>query len=329
MARPLGAETVRFSVVSFAPAGVRLAVVGSCPELGDWRVERAHVMQCRLGDKRLQSEPDYHWVDVALPVDACSLQPAMQYKFLELDHSGARWEELPGNGNRELRLDGERAGEVLLLPVERFAESKGGESDHTARFYEGVKTRGEISVRRVLGQLFVGSCPRQMRHLDYLKSLGITVIVNFQTEEDCKRNSVAGIGMEEDPLALSREYEARGMEYVWLPTFDMSTDGRAQMLPQASHLFASLLRRGHVLYSHCNAGVGRSVAAACGYLVFALGLSLRQTQHVVASARPVAYFDFEALARARPRHEALFGRPPEDAGDKARREEALSSIAGF
>eukprot|EP00913_Durusdinium_trenchii_P031664 g29651.t2 len=39
---------------------------------------------------------------------------------------------------------------ALLLPVERFAEPGGSESDHTARFYQGVKERQEISVRKVL-----------------------------------------------------------------------------------------------------------------------------------------------------------------------------------
>ena len=90
------------------------------------------------------------------------------------------------------------------MPVVRFAEPGGGESDHTARFYQGVKERGEISIRKVLEQLFVGSCPRHRSHIDQLKSLGVSVVVNFQTEEDCKRNCVSGIGMEEDPMAVSR-----------------------------------------------------------------------------------------------------------------------------
>lgn len=309
---PEAPRAVRFSVVSFAPKGVQLAVIGGCLELGDWAIERAPKLQCRLGETRLQSEPDFHWVDVPfkdLPADG-----SVEYKFVELDGAKVKWEDLGSpKQNRRLELDSERAGDVALLPVVRFAEGNGGESDHTGRFYQGVKDRGEISVRRVLSQLFVGSCPRQKEHIDYLKSsLGVTVVVNFQTEEDCKRNCVAGIGMEEDAHAVSRLYASLGMEYIWLPTFDMSTDGRAQMLPQASFLFLSLLRRGHVIYSHCNAGVGRSVAAACGCLHFGLGLSARQMQHVVAASRPVAFFDFKALERARPHYEAMFGSVVED-----------------
>ena len=29
--------------------------------------------------------------------------------------------------------------------------------------------------------------------------------------------------MEEDPMAVSKLYEAKGMQYVWMPTFDTRT----------------------------------------------------------------------------------------------------------
>jgi len=328
MSPPSGAARVRFSVVSFAPRGSRLAVVGSCPELGEWNVDRAQRMSCRLGDGRLQSEPDFHWCDVTLPAFCGTLDPAVEYKFIELDGQGnVRWEELRGTTNRRLVFNGETTNEVVLLPVERFAEGGGSECDHTGRFYQGVKERKEISVRRVLAQLFVGSCPRLESHIDYLRQLGVTTVVNFQTEGDCRANCVAGIGMEDDPMSIAKVYESRGMQYVWMPTFDMDTDGRALMLPQASFVFAGLIRRGHVVYSHCNAGVGRSVAAVCGYLAFVLGLSLTQMQHVVAGARPVAFFDFEALNRARPHYEAMFGQAADDASDDKCRAESLALLA--
>lgn len=303
---PSGVVVVRFSVVSFAPQGTDLAVIGSTPELGDWQVHQACAMRCRLGSGRLQSEPDFHWVDVALPEDALHRQPQIEYKFIERSGSGIRWEDLGQAKNRYLRVDGEKAGEVHLLPVERFGEGA-SESDHTGRFYSGVKERCEISIRRATSQIFIGSCPRQKTHLDYLRSLGITAVINFQTEEDCTRNCVEGIGMESDAHAVKREYQRRGMHYIWMPTADMSTEGRTEMLPKASHMFGGLLRSGHVIYSHCNAGVGRSVSAVCGYLTFVLGLTDRQMQHVVASSRPAAFFDFEALHRARPRYEAEHG----------------------
>jgi len=268
------------------------------------------MMEARLGQGRLQSEPDFHWVDVELP----QAQQGVEYKFVEFcgGGGGVKWEETAG-GNRHVVLDGERAGEVQLLPVEKFG-TNATESDHTASFYSGVKQRGEISVRRVTSQIFIGSCPRSTQHIDYLRSLGITAIANFQSEDDCKRNCVAGMGMEENAQAVRGEYDRRGMQYIWMPTADMCSEGRTQMLPRASHTFAELLRAGHVIYSHCNAGVGRSVSAVCGYLTFVLGLTDRQMQHVVASSRPAAFFDFEALRRARPSFDGTFGK---DVGTRA------------
>eukprot|EP00928_Gymnodinium_smaydae_P043989 TRINITY_DN29381_c0_g1_i1.p1 TRINITY_DN29381_c0_g1~~TRINITY_DN29381_c0_g1_i1.p1 ORF type:complete len:353 (-),score=46.39 TRINITY_DN29381_c0_g1_i1:83-1090(-) len=328
--------TIRFSVVSFASPGRRLAVVGSLAELGNWSIDSAVVMHCQLGNQRLGSEPDFHSVDVALPSDSVT-SGKVEYKFIELPPTGTpangnvKWEQL-GNAkeNRQLLLpeSDAKVGDVFLLPVEKFAEGASSESDHTGKFYFGVKERCEISIRKVTSQIFIGSCPRQISHLDELKKIGVTTVVNFQTDEDCKRNCVAGIGMDEEPLTVAREYEKRGIEYIWLPTYDMSCDGRAMMLPHASHLFSSLLQRGHVIYSHCNAGVGRSVSAVCGYFVFCLGLSERQMQHAIARARPVAYFDFEALRRARPHYEAMFGKAVADPSEqnKTKREEALALL---
>mmetsp|Transcript_32049 Transcript_32049/g.51578 ORF Transcript_32049/g.51578 Transcript_32049/m.51578 type:complete len:472 (-) Transcript_32049:145-1560(-) len=304
MSTPGETIRVRFSLTCFAPRDCRLAVVGSCPQLGEWQSDRAQMMESRLGGGRLQSEPDFHWVDVELPEDVA--RQKTEYKFVEFGPGEVRWEELDANSNRLLHLDGEKAGDVYLLPVQKFG-SEASESGHTASFYSGVKERGEISVRRVTSQIFIGSCPRSTSHIDYLKSLGVTAVSNFQSEEDCKKNCVAGIGMEENAHAVKREYERRGMKYLWMPTADMCSDGRTEMLPRASNCFAELLRGGHVIYSHCNAGVGRSVSAVCGYLTFVLGLTDRQMQHVVASSRPAAFFDFDALHRARPVYEAQFG----------------------
>ncbi|CAK0875255.1 unnamed protein product [Prorocentrum cordatum] len=127
---------VRFSVVSFSPKG-------TCPELGDWRVDGAPAMSGRLCGGRLQSEPDFYWVGRRADVEL-GRGGRVEYKFVEVDGEGTRWEQLGDGGNRVLQLD-ERpppdgAAGPLLLPVERFAG--GSESDHTGRFYSGVKDRG-------------------------------------------------------------------------------------------------------------------------------------------------------------------------------------------
>ena len=190
-----------------------------------------------------------------------------------------------------------------------------------------------ISVSQVLHQLFVGSCPRRRSHIEDLKKQGITTVLNFQTQDDCKKNCIPDIGMDENPLAVGKIYEAEGMEYIWKPTWDMDTAGRANMLPEASSIIAQLLRKGHKVYCHCNAGVGRSPAAVCGYLTFALGLSVREMQHVVASSRPVTVFDLKAIEEARPHYKARYEvdaetQPAADFDSRCRKE-ALALLKPF
>lgn len=74
--------------------------------------------------------------------------------------------------------------------------------------------------------------------------------------------------------------------------------GRIRMLPQAVFLLHGLLEKGHTVYVHCNAGVGRSTAAVCGLLIYILGWSLRRVQYFVTSRRPAVYIDEEALVQA-------------------------------
>lgn len=80
------------------------------------------------------------------------------------------------------------------------------------------------------------------------------------------------------------------------------------MLPQAVFLLHGLLENGHTVYVHCNAGVGRSTAAACGLLMYVLGWSLRKVQYFVTARRPAVYIDEEALVKAHGDFVQMFGR---------------------
>lgn len=70
------------------------------------------------------------------------------------------------------------------------------------------------------------------------------------------------------------------------------------MLPQAVCLLHALLENGHTVYVHCNAGVGRSTAAVCGWLQYVMGWNLRKVQYFLMAKRPAVYIDEDALTRA-------------------------------
>lgn len=120
---------------------------------------------------------------------------------------------------------------------------------------------------RVNDNLYVGSCPRLLTHIeDELKNtLGVTAVLNLQVVQDIERNSRAIIGDEHAPepnneydLAsvdiLRKAYEQAGILFLWVPITDFSSTGRELMSPQATLVLKTILEKGHRVYVHCNAG---------------------------------------------------------------------------
>jgi len=55
------------------------------------------------------------------------------------------------------------------------------------------------------------------------------------------------------------------------------------------------MKNGHVVYVHCNCGIGRAVAAAAGYFVAVENWVPEITALYMTYLRPVSYVDMDAL----------------------------------
>jgi len=277
------------------------------------------------------------WVDVEVEEKLLALEVPIEYKFVATESAGVvRWEGQGEADNRRLRwpdtsanisIADLRAEEVALLPVASFRDGDLQEASHTGRYYSALKSRQGISFQQIVDRVFLGSCPRRKEQVLALKNdHAVDCVLNLQTEEDCQNNALAGIGMEEEALSIDRFYQDHDISYVWLPTRDMSTEGRALMMPQGALVLHSLLAAGHVVYVHCNAGVGRSTAVVCAYLIYVVGLSPLQAHHYVAARRPVVYFDGDAVEDGHARHKKLYGPSASDATMAGRCDELLRAI---
>ncbi|CAG03589.1 unnamed protein product, partial [Tetraodon nigroviridis] len=281
---------------------VDVFVLGSRVEMGEWDPGRAVPM--RASRKRLSPHEPCLWTgDVEL---AEPFQDMLWFKFLKRVADTTIWE---GNGPSHDRccvydtrnmVDG-----VYCHPVGHWIEETGhtDEMKHTTNFYFHVAGQKAMHFSRVLPRVWLGSCPRKVEHVTIKMKyeLGITAVMNFQTEADVINNSggCTRSGAEATtPEVMMDLYKESGLAYVWIPTPDMSTEGRIRMLPQAVFLLYGLLENGHTVYVHCNAGVGRSTAAVCGLLMYVLGWSMRKVQYFVAARRPAVYIDEEALIKA-------------------------------
>ena len=102
---------------------------------------------------------------------------------------------------------------------------------------------------RILPNIWLGSCPRQLEHVTIkLKhELGITAVMNFQTEWDIIQNS-SGCNRYPEPMTpdtMMKLYKEEGLAYIWMPTPDMGTEDKGQK--QHSGSFIDLFQR----YMYC------------------------------------------------------------------------------
>ncbi|XP_053301262.1 laforin [Pleuronectes platessa] len=293
----------RFGVI-LAPdsADVQLLVLGSREEMGRWDPDRAVHMK-PVHELLSPDEPNLWLGDVQLEEP---VKDALWFKFLQRARGCYIWEGSGPSHDRFCSYDERNVVDgVYCHPIGHWIEETGhtDEMKHTSRFYLGVAGQAAMHFSRVLPRVWLGSCPRKVEHvtIKMKHDLGITAVVNFQTEGDVVNNSHGcrcDPGEAMTPETMMHLYKDCGMVYLWMPTPDMSTEGRIRMLPQAVFLLKGLLENGHTVYVHCNAGVGRSTAAVCGLLMYVLGWSLRKVQYFVAVRRPVVYIDEEALVQA-------------------------------
>jgi protein-tyrosine phosphatase len=117
-----------------------------------------------------------------------------------------------------------------------------------------------MDVDEILPQLLVGTCPRTRDHVEQLRDdFHVTAVLNLQTEEDF-------VYWEIDWPDLANHYDALGIEVRRVPVRDFDSDSLRDNLPQCVDQLDDLLRRGHTVYVHCNAGVNRSPSTVIAYL---------------------------------------------------------------
>ncbi|XP_023262840.1 laforin [Seriola lalandi dorsalis] len=283
---------------------VEVFVLGSRTEMGHW--DPSGAVQMTASHKLLSPHEPSLWIgDVKLSEP---FKDTLWFKFIKRVRGTGTyiWEGSGSSHDRWCTYDEKNMVDgVYCHPIGHWIEETGhtDEMKHTTNFYFGVAGQKAIHFSRVLSRVWLGSCPRQVEHvtIKMKHELGITAVMNFQTEWDVVNNSYGCRRNAEEtmtPETMMHLYKDCGLVYVWIPTPDMSTEGRIRMLPQAVFLLHGLLENGHTVYVHCNAGVGRSTAAVCGLLMYILGWSMRKVQYFVAARRPVVYIDEEALVQA-------------------------------
>lgn len=137
-----------------------------------------------------------------------------------------------------------------------------------------------MDVDQILPQLFVGACPSDPADIDTLATkFGITAVFNLQTDEDFADWGIKWHEME-------KAYRRRGIELRRGPVQDFNPEELRQKLPACVQALDGLLRAGHTVYVHCNAGVNRSPSTVVAYLHWVQKMPFNEAVDYVIKRHP-------------------------------------------
>lgn len=257
------ATLVRFVAHHPLPAGQRLAVVGSHAQLGDWESPRP----MELGDERpLDTGGRGPCWETAVPFPDPVEELAYRYVVLA---SQPRWEREPDR-------------HLAVPAVEDVTNGLIETSDRN------VVTG--LDVNWVDSDVCVGPYPQTPEHADALAEVGVTAVVNLQTDQDLRHRGV-------DLDRLHRKLRQHGIELHRLPIQDFDETDLIRHLPTAAALLNRLTESGHRTYVHCTAGMGRAPAVILSYLV-RQGHDLPEAQTHLLDRHPVSAPNITAVEQA-------------------------------
>jgi protein-tyrosine phosphatase len=119
-----------------------------------------------------------------------------------------------------------------------------------------------MNLSEVLPQLFVGSSPANADDINHLKTdYAITAILNLQNDDDLNY-------CELDWNRLEARYRELEIDVRRIPVRNFDGPGLRGKLSQCVEALDELLRDGHTVYVHCNAGTYRSPSVAIAHLVW-------------------------------------------------------------
>jgi atypical dual specificity phosphatase len=132
-------------------------------------------------------------------------------------------------------------------------------------------------------RLRVGGYPQDPADVLALRDLGVTAVLNLQSDADLKARAIHWPGMWAEMLRA-------GLAIERVPIADMDKHDLLHRLDAAVAALDALLSDGHSVYLHCNVGINRSPTVGIAYYVRHRGMSLDAAATLFASRREIYPF---------------------------------------
>jgi protein-tyrosine phosphatase len=147
-------------------------------------------------------------------------------------------------------------------------------------------------VSEILPVLWIGEFPRAEDVPWLREELGATAVLSLQDGED-----LAAKGLRRDDLEAA--YRSAEIEFRSHPVADGDGSGLGAALGEMVRSLDELIRGGHRVLVHCNAGYNRSPTVVIAYLCAHRGMTLAEATAFVKARRPCVPFTSVLVERYR------------------------------
>jgi len=139
--------------------------------------------------------------------------------------------------------------------------------------------------------IFLGSSPGNYEDIEKISQTGVTVILNFQTDEEMTERRI-------DWNSYCESFKKKDIETVRLPIQDFNRRELMEKLSEAGNLLNKLIERLNKVYICCTAGTSISAAVVIDYLVKFEDYNVIDAHNFVKSFRTIITPDIQAIEQA-------------------------------
>eukprot|EP00826_Nyctotherus_ovalis_P003084 TRINITY_DN10619_c0_g1_i2.p1 TRINITY_DN10619_c0_g1~~TRINITY_DN10619_c0_g1_i2.p1 ORF type:complete len:392 (+),score=86.07 TRINITY_DN10619_c0_g1_i2:90-1265(+) len=274
------------------PEGVIMRINGGPESMGGWNVDGPKAMTLTPEDVPLPNGGKGRAWEFTAIVPVFTEKIHYKYTTYDAKDDVALWEREP---TRALSIP-EKASfsEVKKMKAEEGME----EARHSDLPVNGIIERFDVNFVSDINYdkigtypIFIGAYPQNEDDIKILAKLGVTGVLNVQTDIDMKHRQT-------DPARLKETYARHGIKMVHYPVHDFNPEDLSQKVRGGAECIDSLINEGRTVYVHCTAGMGRAPSMVIGYLVMYKKMSLDEAYNLVKENRKVVSPNMWALKKA-------------------------------
>lgn len=144
--------------------------------------------------------------------------------------------------------------------------------------------------------IYIGPYPQNGKDIATINKSGVTAVINLQSDLDHLHRQINW----QDNL---KAYAQNNIEIRRHPILDFNTEDLVKNLKSSGDLLQELIKKNHVVYVHCTAGMSRAAATVIIYLYYYQYMSFEDAYDLVKKHRSIICPNVGAIKQVIKSHE--------------------------